>query len=72
MDDPAIDKASLAYDERESLRYALLRVGLQLDDGALEDLLPQARMIRENQARLGALDLSALEPGLVFAARWKT
>lgn len=71
MDDPEVQRGSSGYDERESLRYALLRVG-RLDDDALEDLVPQVRMIRRNEARLGELDLSALEPGLVFDARWKT
>ncbi len=71
MDDLEVQRGSSSYDERESLRYALLHVG-RLDDDALEDLVPQVRMIRSNEARLRELDLSALEPGLVFDARWKT
>lgn len=63
---------SSSYDERESLRYALLQVGLRLDDDELDKLVPQARMLRENGSRLGKLDLPDIGPGLVFDARWKT
>ena len=66
-----LDRGTSGYDERESLRCALLRVGLELDDGALSKLVPQALMLRENAARIAALDLSTIEPGLVFDARWK-
>ncbi len=66
-----VDSKSSDYDERESLRYALLRVGLRLGDDALDKLVPQARMVRKNDARIGELDLSVIEPGLVFDARWK-
>ncbi len=72
MDNPAVEREGSGYNERESLRYALLRVGLKLNGDALEDLLPQVRMIRRNGARVSELDLSALEPGLSFDARWKT
>lgn len=59
------------YDERESLRHALLRVGLELDGQAVDALIPQARMLRQSVALVGQLDLSAIEPGLAFDARWK-
>jgi hypothetical protein len=66
-----IDSESSSNDERESLRYALLRVGLRLDDDTLDKLVPQARMLQENGARVGELDLSTIDLGLVFDARWK-
>jgi hypothetical protein len=72
MGDPVGEREGSGYDERESLRYAFLRVGLKLNDDALEDLLPQVRMIRRNGVRVSELDLSTLEPGLSFDARWKT
>lgn len=69
---PEFDRGSSGCDERESLRCALLRVGLRVDEDVFEALVPQVRMIRRNGARLGELDLSALEPKLTFDARWKT
>ncbi|PLS84522.1 MAG: hypothetical protein CYG60_17515 [Actinobacteria bacterium] len=68
---PVIDRKSSDYDEREGLRYALLRVGLRLDDDALDKLVPQARALQRNGAQMVTLDLSKIEPGFVFDARWK-
>lgn len=65
-----LDQGSSGYNERESLRYSFLRVGLELDDDALEKLVPQAQVLRRNSARMAALELSTIEPGLVFDARW--
>lgn len=65
------DQRSSGYNERESLRYAFLRVGLELDDDALEKLVPQAQALRRNSARIAELELSMIEPGLVFDARWR-
>lgn len=66
-----LDQESSGYNELESLRHAFLRVGLELNDDALEKFVPQAQALRRNSARMAALELSAIEPGLVFNARWK-
>jgi len=42
-----------------------------LDDDALEKLMPQAQALRRNSARIAELELSMIEPGLVFDARWR-
>ena len=66
-----LDRGSSGYNELESLRHAFLRVELKLNDDALEKLVPQAQALQRNSARMAALELSAIEPGLVFNARWK-
>ncbi len=66
-----LDRGSSGYNELESLRHAFLRVELKLNDDALEKLVPQAQALQRNSARMAALELSTIEPGLVFDARWK-
>lgn len=66
-----LDQENFDYNERESLRHAFLRVGLELNDDALEKLVPQSQALRRNSAQMSALELSTIEPGLVFDARWK-
>lgn len=66
-----LDQGSPGYNERETLRYAFLRVGSELNDDVLEQLVPQAQALRRHSARIAALELSTIELGLVFDARWK-
>lgn len=65
------DQENPDLNERENLRHAFLRVGLKLNDDTLEKLAPQAQALRSSSVRIAALDLSSIEPGYVFDARWK-
>lgn len=65
------DQENSDLNERENLRDAFLRVGLELSDDTLEKLVPQAQALRSSSVRIAALDLSSIEPGSVFDARWK-
>ncbi len=65
------DQESSDFNERENLRHAFLRVGLELSDDTVEKLVPQAQALRSNSDRIAALDLLSIEPGCVFDARWR-
>lgn len=65
------DQENPDLNERENLRHAFLRVGLELSDDTLEMLVPQAQALHSSSVRIAALDLSSIEPGSVFDARWK-
>lgn len=65
------DQENSDLNERENLRHAFLRVGLELSDDTLEKLVPQAQALRSSSVRIATLDLSSIEPGSVFDARWK-
>jgi hypothetical protein len=65
------DQENSDLNERENLRHAFLRVGLELSDDTLKKLVPQAQALRSSSVRIAVLDLSSIEPGSVFDARWK-
>lgn len=57
--------------ELESLREAFLRVGLDLKEEELAKLAPQLRVLHKNIDRISNLELSDIEPQMIFDPRWR-